>query len=647
VDEAVFHRQDVGHEFVAYLYRRTEGNPLLTVLMLRAVIDAGRDALHRRAVGVGALGGAAAARRPWWTSSSGDSAASRSRRGACSPGAAVLGREFEIELAMDAGVATEAELLAAVEEGYRAAVVVTAPGGGEGDRYAFAHGLFAELLVEGMVPRRRRAAHERAAQALLRRAPGAAAEIAWHFDEAADAPNAYRYALQAGAQARVVHAHDEAERFLQIAERHAGTPAELAEVRARRGELAEATGRYGEAETLLDLAAGWFTGHGDRARALPLRRRPRAGARDARAPRARDDRPRARAARRGRAARARPRAGGDPRPAREAHARLGEHDAAEREAWAAVHATSTLGDATLPGRRARPARGDGVARPPRAGDRDPPAGAHPVRRHRRHPRPGGGARAPRDRAAAARAVARRAGRDRPRDRRGGPRRAPDLRGYLALCLGTVQMRRGEYDRARELFGDAMQLFAAVRSGDLQLDALLSLAFLDLERGEPASARSSTRRRWRSRGGSERGGRGGGTRRRRARAARARPAGRGRAASAAADALALSRTEWFLGRELADALAVRRPRCAGSSSRPGADSRRRPRRPRGATATARRGSPRSAPAPCSRTPATGCAGRWSATSSRSATSARARRPSGTRSWWRRRVAGPRGARATAP
>jgi ATP/maltotriose-dependent transcriptional regulator MalT len=139
----------------------------------------------------------------------------------------------------------------------------------------------------------------------------------------------------------------------------------------------------------------------------------------------------------------------------------------------------------------------------------------------------------------------------------GPAAAPDLRGYLALCLGTVQMRRGEYDRARELFGDAMQLFAAVRSGDLQLDALLSLAFLDLERGEPASAAElyeaavAFARRLGNVEGEVAALAGGGL----ARLALGRPE-EAAAASAAADALALSRTEWFLGRELADALAVR-------------------------------------------------------------------------------------------
>ena len=46
------------------------------------------------------------------------------------------------------------------------------------------------------------------------------------------------------------------------------TSAQLAEVRVRLAQTAEAVGRYDEAEELCDLAIEWFVGQGDRKRAV-------------------------------------------------------------------------------------------------------------------------------------------------------------------------------------------------------------------------------------------------------------------------------------------------------------------------------------------------------------------------------------------
>ena len=46
--------------------------------------------------------------------------------------------------------------------------------------------------------------------------------------------------------------------LLAAAARHAPSPAELAAVRVRLATLAEAAGRYEEAEALCDLALNWF-----------------------------------------------------------------------------------------------------------------------------------------------------------------------------------------------------------------------------------------------------------------------------------------------------------------------------------------------------------------------------------------------------
>jgi len=59
---------------------------------------------------------------------------------------------------------------------------------------------------------------------------------------------------------------------------------------------------------------------------------------------------------------------------------------------------------------------------------------------------------------------------------------PDVWGLAALNLGVLAQRRGEYHRARELFGEALGLFAAVKHSEFQLAALLNMADVDLETG---------------------------------------------------------------------------------------------------------------------------------------------------------------------
>ena len=61
--EAAFHRQQVGREFLAFLYRHTEGNPLFIAQLLRALVEDGCDLAQRNAMGVEPGVGAARCRR--------------------------------------------------------------------------------------------------------------------------------------------------------------------------------------------------------------------------------------------------------------------------------------------------------------------------------------------------------------------------------------------------------------------------------------------------------------------------------------------------------------------------------------------------------------------------------------------------------
>ncbi len=64
---------------------------------------------------------------------------------------------------------------------------------------------------------------------------------------------------------------------------------------------------------------------------------------------------------------------------------------------------------------------------------------------------------------------------------------PDLWGTAALNLGVIAHRNGDYDRARELFGEALALFAAVKNSELQLYALYNMAHIEWESGAWESA----------------------------------------------------------------------------------------------------------------------------------------------------------------
>jgi tetratricopeptide (TPR) repeat protein len=64
---------------------------------------------------------------------------------------------------------------------------------------------------------------------------------------------------------------------------------------------------------------------------------------------------------------------------------------------------------------------------------------------------------------------------------------PDLWGLWALNLGVLTQKCGDYDKARELFGEALGLFAAVKHSEFQLGALYNLAHVERELGQWESA----------------------------------------------------------------------------------------------------------------------------------------------------------------
>jgi tetratricopeptide (TPR) repeat protein len=59
---------------------------------------------------------------------------------------------------------------------------------------------------------------------------------------------------------------------------------------------------------------------------------------------------------------------------------------------------------------------------------------------------------------------------------------PDIWGFGAVNLGVLLQKCGEYDRARELFAEALGLFAAVKHSEWQLSALYNMANVERELG---------------------------------------------------------------------------------------------------------------------------------------------------------------------
>ena len=478
--EAAFHRQQVGREFLAFLYRHTEGNPLHITQLLRALVEDGAIwhsgsrwewtpvSELRLPAGRAAL---IAQRLSKFSSST----------QAVLTTAAIAGRQFDVRLLVGAGAGSEPAVRLAISEAALAGLLRPTDERRQGG-FAFAHDEIAEVLVESVPRERVRQLHQRVAQSLERQHPERAGEIALHFDAAGESADAYRWAQTAAKAADRVYAHGAVELYLQMAGRNATTPAELAEIRVALAHAAETGGRYDEVEELCDLAIEWFEGQMDERRALSLRRmRERARmeqgqparvtldaliALDADAKRLGFDRERVAIL----------------TMASQTHGRLGEMRLAERLAAQGVEMAERIGDNSVLADALNRLGGTLVAEAParayaayaRALELYESSGD--VRGQGRvHGNMGVAAQfeARLDQAsqsfAKSMAVSRAAG-------------MPDLWGMAALNLGVLSQKCGDYDRARELLAEALGLFAAVKHSEYQLYALYNMAHVERELG---------------------------------------------------------------------------------------------------------------------------------------------------------------------
>ncbi len=138
--------------------------------------------------------------------------------------AAVIGREFRLDVLQDVAGVSEEALYAALEEASATGIVEERRHAGAGLAYRFAHAFFRQTLYEETFTPRRIRFHQQVARAMEQRYAGRleehAAELAEHFaqsTEPADLAKAVEYATLAAERALSVFAYSEAAELLEQA----------------------------------------------------------------------------------------------------------------------------------------------------------------------------------------------------------------------------------------------------------------------------------------------------------------------------------------------------------------------------------------------------------------------------------------------
>ena len=138
--------------------------------------------------------------------------------------AAVIGRDFQMEVLQKVAGMSDDELFGALEEARKAAVIEERMGAGAKVSYRFAHAFFRQTLYEEIIAPRRIRLHQQVGRALEEvynnRLEQHAAELAEHFSyssDRADLEKAVSYGEMAARRATDVYSYGEAVRLLEQA----------------------------------------------------------------------------------------------------------------------------------------------------------------------------------------------------------------------------------------------------------------------------------------------------------------------------------------------------------------------------------------------------------------------------------------------
>jgi class 3 adenylate cyclase/tetratricopeptide (TPR) repeat protein len=213
--------QDLDYALAEAVYRQTEGHPLFIQEMIRYAAESGlirREADEWVATVDSLLNYIPEGLRD----------VIGRRLSALSEGcnrilavAAVIGRDFAVDVLQKVAGASEDELLAALEEASHVSLIEELKAGRE-VRYRFTHAFFRQTLYEELIAPRRLRLHNEVAKALEEHYAGRvedhAAELAEHFSHSSteeDLRKAVQYGELAARRAAAVYAHGEAVRLLE------------------------------------------------------------------------------------------------------------------------------------------------------------------------------------------------------------------------------------------------------------------------------------------------------------------------------------------------------------------------------------------------------------------------------------------------
>ncbi|MBL9123952.1 MAG: AAA family ATPase, partial [Planctomycetaceae bacterium] len=238
---------------VRTIERLAEGSPFMAAAVLRGLVESG--ALFAQPDGWGVEPAAIAD-----AGSSERAASFLARRLELLPPAtiellstgAVLGKEFDLRMALELTGQTTELSIAALDEARQRQLVWMRP---DGAHCVFVHDKIRTAALERMAVERRQSLHRQAAHYLLEHAPESASDLAYHFDASGDSEAALPFALRAAEQARAQHSLEIAEQQYRIALRGAQTDAMRFRVVEGLGDALMLRGRYDSAGELFKAAA--------------------------------------------------------------------------------------------------------------------------------------------------------------------------------------------------------------------------------------------------------------------------------------------------------------------------------------------------------------------------------------------------------